>query len=441
MAADEDDEPVWTRHISVAVPPLVAVGLSMLLLALLSQRAWVALVAIAPLLVLVADLVMASPPRITVGCVLDATRVNEGRTLPATVTLESAADGVVELTLAPIGAAVLVYDADTPADGTGEHVIELAVCAGEAVLHDVSIECRRWGAAGVEVASLGWRSPLGLLTWRTTPGVERRVWVHPVLTPTRSRLGVRRTGVRPGVHRSRDRGSGVEYHSSRPFEPGDRWRDLDHRLSARRDEPWITTRHAERSREIMIVVDLVADQVVGGESVADHAVRLADGVARDHLDDRDRVGAVVIGKQRVRAVRAADGVRQRDRIVAELIRASPRESAVGVRGDFRRWIGAEATVLVITPVLDRAFARTVLSMRRRGNDVSVIRVAADLIRRHRADQDGAGRMAATLRMIEDEAVVDELQRAGVVVTGVGLDDDPAVGLERHQLRHGARVGR
>ena len=29
----------------------------------------------------------------------------------------------------------------------------------------------------------------------------------------------------------------------------------------------------------------------------------------------------------------------------------------------------------------------------------------------------------------------------VVVTGVGLDDDPAVGLERHQLRHGARVGR
>lgn len=420
----------WRRVISIAVPVLVAVGLASLVAAVIGRQPWLALVGVPSLVLLVLDFMVLPPPEMEVGCTVDRARVNEGRPVVVTVTITAAADGVVRLDVVGDGGAHI----------EGSRSVEFLVRAGVPVERTIEMTCRRWGAASVRVERLSWRSPVGLLSWSAEMTIRRRVWVHPVLAPTRSRLGVRSTGVRPGVHRSTTRGSGVEYHSSRPFEAGDRWRDVDQRLSARRDEPWVVTRHAERSRDLIIVVDLVLDHVHGGEPVADHAVRLADGMARDHLDDRDRVGMVVVG-QRILSVRAADGSRQRDRLLGTLLRSAPREVIAGWRLDLTRWVPRRTTVVVITPLVDQSTVATLIDLRRRDCDVSVVRIGADLIQRHRDASDALERSGATMRLIEDHHAIALCRSAGIVVSDVGIDDDPAVALERHQVRHAMSLRR
>ena len=418
----------WQRHGSGAVAPLVAVGLVALVTALLAREPWIVLVGVPALVVLALDVVVPAPPQVTISAEVDQIRVNEGALIEVTYRLVSTRSGVLRIDFGTSGGAEI----------TDHSHREVEVVAGVERTETVLVRFARWGLAEVNVAELGWPSALGLVEWRSTPNFGRRVWVHPALAPARSRFGVARTGLRAGQHLSSQRGGGVEYHSSRLFESGDRWRDIDHRTSARRNELWTRTRHAERARDLVLVVDFAADVGHTSGRVADQVVRLADAIARDHLADRDRVGLILIG-QHLRTLAPAEGSRQRERIVELLVKGSTRSGGSRTRVGLTRLIAPGSTIVILSPLIDRGLVTEVLGLRRQGRDVVVVRLGSDLVERYRSVNDGLERAAASLRIIEDNEVIADLESRGVVVSDISLDEALSSGLDRAQLRHQVAV--
>ena len=87
----------WQRHGSVAVAPLVAVGLVALVTALLAREPWIVLVGVPALVVLALDVVVPAPPQVTISAEVDQIRVNEGALIEVTFRLVSTRSGVLRI--------------------------------------------------------------------------------------------------------------------------------------------------------------------------------------------------------------------------------------------------------------------------------------------------------------------------------------------------------
>ena len=188
----------------------------------------------------------------------------------------------------------------------------------------------------------------------------------------------------------------------------------------------------------MLVVDFAADVGHTSGRVADQVVRLADAIARDHLADRDRVGLILIG-QHLRTMAPAEGSRQRERIVELLVKGSTRSGGSRTRVGLTRLIAPGSTIVILSPLIDRGLVTEVLGLRRQGRDVVVVRLGSDLVERYRSVNDGLERAAASLRIIEDNEVIADLESRGVVVSDISLDEALSSGLDRAQLRHQVAV--
>jgi uncharacterized protein (DUF58 family) len=71
-----------------------------------------------------------------------------------------------------------------------------------------------------------------------------------------------------GSHLSNDRGQGMEIADIRPFQPGDSTRNINWRISNRRQEPWVTLRHPDRSTTVVVIVDAHDPSALRWRSVA-----------------------------------------------------------------------------------------------------------------------------------------------------------------------------
>ena len=76
----------------------------------------------------------------------------------------------------------------------------------------------------------------------------------------------------------------------REYVPGDRQRSINWAATTRRGRLQVNTFAAERSQDLVLVVDATSDVGEVGSTTVDHALRGALGVARTYLDARDRVG-------------------------------------------------------------------------------------------------------------------------------------------------------
>ena len=74
--------------------------------------------------------------------------------------------------------------------------------------------------------------------------------------------------------------------------PGDRQRAINWPASTRRGRLQVNTFAAERSQDVVLLVDATSDVGQPGESALDLGLRGAAGAARAYLDARDRVGVI-----------------------------------------------------------------------------------------------------------------------------------------------------
>lgn len=109
------------------------------------------------------------------------------------------------------------------------------------------------------------------------------------------------SGERVSVHRGR----GVDFEEVRLYQPGDDVRNIDWKVTARKQLPHTKVYTEERERPTLIVVDQTRSMFLGStkrlKSVA--AAEIAARIAWQTLAERDRVGGLVFGNDQIDVVK------------------------------------------------------------------------------------------------------------------------------------------
>jgi uncharacterized protein (DUF58 family) len=231
----------------------------------------------------------------------------------------------------------------------------------------------RWGRHVPATVVISCRYGLG--GWHTVlqaqPG---RLDVFPRPPRVRPRLVPVELLRRIGEHTGRAAGEGAEFSGLRPFVPGDRFRDINYPVSARRGQLHVNQRAASRAADLVIMIDAFGDVGPPGESTLDLAVQGAAGLVAAYLRTGDRVGVVGLGGM-LRWLGPAPGQRQFYRI-AEMMLDIRFESVVTPDlGRIPRTALPPGTLVVLfSPLLDERVLGTTTDLRQRGFPLIVVDV-------------------------------------------------------------------
>lgn len=126
-----------------------------------------------------------------------------------------------------------------------------------------------------------------------------------------------------GLHRSHNRGAGLEFAQYRAYEPGDELRQVDWKLYARSDRFFVRESERDSPLDLWLLLDTSAsmsqqDRARPGWSRLDAARALAACLVELALRQGDRFGLAMIGGGRLRMLGIGSGPRHRDRCLLEL---------------------------------------------------------------------------------------------------------------------------
>jgi uncharacterized protein (DUF58 family) len=94
-----------------------------------------------------------------------------------------------------------------------------------------------------------------------------------------------------GEHQTFRRGSSLEFHDYRPYQPGDDFRYIDWSIYSRLDRLFVKLFAAEEDLEVQVLLDTSASMGFGTPSKMDYSRRVAAALSYIALLNLDRVGA------------------------------------------------------------------------------------------------------------------------------------------------------
>ena len=234
------------------------------------------------------------------------------------------------------------------------------------------LPARHWGVHEVGPAVVHARDRLGARTADGPLGGAAQVRVYAGAERLRRIAAPLLTRPVLGSLLSRERGEGIEFADLRPFEAGDRVRNINWRATARRGTPYVNLQHPEHSADIVLFLDTFAE----AEGTLDAAVRAAASLSSSYLARRDRVALVNLGGE-LSWLTGSPGTRQLYRILDALFSSQVRPSFrwKGVTHVPRRLLPARALVIALSPLLDERGIAALLDLRARGYDLAVLEIA------------------------------------------------------------------
>jgi uncharacterized protein (DUF58 family) len=385
----------------------------------------VGLVLVAPL-VLCAAMGLAARPTSTptVSSEVDHVSLHEGQGTTSRLQV-TGADDAEQVTRAVADAA---YVATHPAEGRVSRLLAEG-------LPDLEISPRRWGRRVLGQERVALTTRWAGYRWGpvTLPGLQMQVLPGPTAYTSRAETPQPKGLV--GAHRSARPGSGTEFAGIREFQPGDRLRRINWRISSRTRRLHATTTRAEEDAAVLLVIDAVADHgrsggVDGAASSLDLTVRAAAALAENAVRRGDRIGLRVVGGSG-RQLRFGSGWVHLRRLLLAL-------SAIQSGGEGHRALATNArvplrategtTVVLLTPMLTEAIATVAASTARRGLPTLVIdTLPPDAEPALPDDTDPAlADLAWRMRKVEREQVLARLSGLGCPVVawrGPGTLDD------------------
>lgn len=383
----------------------------------------------APLLVLAAaGLIDREPARLRGSVSLNAERVIEGDVVAGEVWIDWDGEAQVDVVLADLRGVTPVE----PANAVGW---SLPSGHGPVTL-PFEVQARVWGAHDVASLWVRMRRAGGLLEReeKLATGPRLRVLPTPVRLDRLLEPAAPRTVA--GVHLARFRGHGTDFAELRPYQPGDRMRDLSWSTSARLGEPWVTVHHLERTGTVLLLLDaFFSHQVISTQALA-RAARAAWAVASVHFRAQDRVGLLAEGRTTA-WLPPRGGRRARWLLLDELLAvgAAAEDLWQHRRGSSRVAVPSDALIVGVTSLRSRGFVRTLLHYRRAGHTTGALVIdTSDLLP---DTEDGADRVHTAARRIwlaQIDAGRHALERGGVP-TAVVADDGvtPAIAMLRRRL--------
>lgn len=387
---------------SVATPKLTvyaALSGGGLIAAVAFQQPALAALAAPFALVLVVGLALHRSPRLRVTVPPRDERTVEGDllTVEAKVGVDRLVDRVEVLLVPKVGFAI-TPDTNPAAVAITPHGTRTVSFSGRA---------ERWGVLHLTDIVVRTHDLLGLFVREARFQTDEATRVYPTVESLRRFARPHETQVLAGNQTARAKGEGVEFADLRPFIPGDRMRDVNWRITARRGSMWVNQRHPDRNADVVIFLDSFTEEYL------DDAVRAVSVLVSKYLRARDRVGLVSFGGT-VRWLHPGVGIRQLYRIVDVLVESRIYESAAwkDINALPARLIPSKALVLAVSPLEDRRTVEALLGLRRRGHDVAIIEIAPSLVH-HRGDE--LGDLAWRLWQLERRAVRDRFHQAGAAV--------------------------
>lgn len=166
---------------------------------------------------------------------------------------------------------------------------------GETTSLDLDLQLAEWGIRSPETVTVQATDALGMVLTRQTFAAEGRIKVHLPDPSSRSLLDPARYLRVVGNHTSNTLGDGCEAADFREYRPGDRLRDINWRISARRGEEWITQRHPDRATTVVVILEALDDVGVAPHSSLRRSVRAAQAMVQSHLKVNDPVGLMIVG--------------------------------------------------------------------------------------------------------------------------------------------------
>lgn len=407
-------KPYW--GLSAHARRLLTLALAGLVLAVVTRRAEFAAVA-GPALLLLAGWRRERPAAIGATARVSVPRVFEGEQL------------TVEVKVTGYGG----YDVDTvlyPHEFVDAGTGAVRAHGGRAVL---PVVVTRWGRRPVGNCEIILRD-----RWRLNEGravlTLPQVDCYPQAPPQRTRVVLSRLPNRLGEHPARTAGEGVEFGGVREYVPGDRQRRINWPATTRRGgRLQVNTFLAERSQDVVLLVDVSSDMGQRGQGPMDLALRGAAAAARAYLKVSDRVG-IITYQWGVRWLAPGHGGRHFFRI-AETVLAGPPERSPrnGLERLPRAALPPGALVLVFSPLLDQSFVETLRDLRERGHAVIVV----DVLNTVPSTGGGnLGRMGRSFWRMEQEAIRFSLHELGIGVVpwdGTGSLDLPLAPYTRRAL--------
>jgi uncharacterized protein (DUF58 family) len=276
-----------------------------------------------------------------------------------------------------LGATVTVINRGAPArvevrPEAGASPIGLWLARDERRELQFDLPARHWGVHEVGPAVVHARDRLGARTVDGPVGGAAQVRVYAGAERLRRIAAPLLTRPVLGSLLSRERGEGIEFADLRPFEAGDRVRNINWRATARRGTPYVNLQHPEHSADVVLFLDTFAE----AEGTLDGAVRAAASLASSYLARRDRVALVSLGGE-LSWLTGSPGTRQLYRILDALFSSQVRPSFrwKGVTHVPRRLLPARALVIALSPLLDERGIAALLDLRARGYDLAVLEIA------------------------------------------------------------------
>ncbi|HEX2167963.1 MAG TPA: DUF58 domain-containing protein [Longimicrobiales bacterium] len=295
------------------------------------------------------------------------------------------------------------------------------------------VRASSWGSHDAGTLWVRARRAGGLLAWEQKLATAPRLRVLP--TPTRLDRLLKPAAPRTiaGVHLSRFRGHGTDFAELRPYQPGDRMRDLSWSTSARLGEPWVTVHHLERTGTVLLFLDaFFGSEHMSTEALA-RTARAAWAVASVHLRAQDRVGLLAEGRTTA-WLPPRGGRRARWLLLDQLLAVGGAAEDVWQRShrSTRIVVPSDALILGVTSLRSHAFLRTLLHYRRAGHTSGALVIdTADLLP---DATDRVGEAARRIWLAQNDAARHALERGGVptaVVASEGVG--PAIAMLRRRM--------
>jgi uncharacterized protein (DUF58 family) len=275
-----------------------------------------------------------------------------------------------------------------------------------------TFEVPRWGKRPVGTVTLSvhdrWRLSEGRVTL-TLPSVD----CYPSPAVQRTEVVLSRLPNRLGEHRARVAGDGTEFNGIREFVPGDRQRAINWPASTRRGRLQVNTFAAERSQDVVLLVDATSDVGEPGHSALDLGLRGAAGAARAYLNARDRVGLITYQWGGAHWLAPSLGRRQVYKIIDVLLAADTGYARGAVFSRLpRAALPPGSLVVAFSPLLDGRFVEALRDMRERGFPLIVVDVlnAGPPARRLFADA-----AAGKIWRMEQQSIRFSLRELGIPV--------------------------
>jgi uncharacterized protein (DUF58 family) len=356
---------------------------------------------------------------------LHATRVIEGDVVTGVIQLEWAGEAELEAVLSESGGVVPLAPVPAAWSRGGRGPVTLPF----------ELRATTWGAHDVASVWVRGRRPGGLLVREQKFAAAQPLRVLPAPLRLDRLLEPAEPRAVAGAHSSRFRGHGTDFAELRPYQPGDRLRDLSWATSARLGEPWVTVHHSERTGTVLLLLDTIYSRETRSTEALTRAARAAWAVAQIHLNAQDRVGLLARGRT-MAWLTPRTGRRARWLLLEELLAVG---SATGdawprPRRGGRISVPADALIVGVSGLSADDFPRALLHYRRAGHTtVALVIDTSDLLSPTTHEAELAARR---LWLAQREARRHELER-GSVPTALVTDAHgagPAVSALRRHMK-------